>query len=397
MDSAAFSPDGTILVIGGGFPGKAKIYSVDGTTITYVSDIYANNNGTALNSYVESIAFSPDGKTLVLGGQFTGYAKVYSVSGTTITYISDIYADNNGTALSYRIWSVAFSPDGKTLVLGGQFDSKAKVYSVNGSAITFVSNIYANKGTTALNDSVSSVAFSPGGKLLVLSGSFTGYAKIYSVDGTNITFVRNIYADNNSTSLSRYGDSVSFSPDGKTLVLSGGYSNYYVKVYSVNDTTITYVSDIYADNNNTAFNHGIESIAFSPDGNTLILGGFFTGYAKVYSVNGTTITYVSDIYADDRATSLGDSVYIVAFFPNNNAVVLGGYFDSRGRVYFIDGSTVCYNATSYLAPNGNFTNLPLGSKLGFAKSSAEIGKEVTVKTIGTFAALAMSYAEEVKF
>ena len=44
----------------------------------------------ALSSYVQSAVLSPDGKTLVLGGWFSDFAQAYSVNGTTITYISDI-------------------------------------------------------------------------------------------------------------------------------------------------------------------------------------------------------------------------------------------------------------------------------------------------------------------
>ena len=105
------------------------VYTIKGDTLEYNNDIYSDNGTTALSSNVYSVSFSPDGNTLVLGGWFTGYAKVYSVSGNTITYISDIYSDNGTTALSSDVQSVTFSPDGNTLVLGGNFKGGAKVYT----------------------------------------------------------------------------------------------------------------------------------------------------------------------------------------------------------------------------------------------------------------------------
>ena len=37
---------------------------------------------------------------------------------------------------------------------------------------------------------------------------------------------------------------------------------------------------------------------------------------------------------------------------------------------------------AYIAPDGEFTSLSPNSKIGFAKSSAKNGEEVTIKTVG---------------
>ena len=338
VNTAAFSPDGKTLILGGDFSGRAKVYSVSGTTITYVRDIYANTGTTALSSTVSTATFSPDGKTLVLGGSFTGKAKVYSVSGTTITYVRDIYADTGTTALSDNVGTAAFSPDGKTLVLSGWFTGRAKVYSASGTTITYVRDIYADSGTTVLSSYVLTATFSPDGKTLVLGGEFTGYAKVYSVSGTTITYVRDIYADTGTTALGGNVKTAAFSPDGKTLVLGGRFTGE-AKVYSVSGTTITYVRNIYADTGTTALISDVRTVAFSPDGKALVLGGIFTGYAKVYSVSGTTITYVRDIYADTGTTNLNSYVNTAAFSPDGKTLVLGGSFTGRAKRYIMTSNS----------------------------------------------------------
>ena len=289
--TAAFSPDGKVLVLGGQFTGYAKVYSVSGTAVTFVSNIYADAGTTALNNTVNSTAFSPDGKVLVLGGQFTGYAKVYSVSGTAVTFASNIYANSGTTFLSNVVSSTAFAPDGKTLVLGGSFSGYAKVYSVSGTMVTFVNNIYADAGTAALSRAVLTAAFSPDGKMLVLGGQFTSYAKVYSVSGTTVTFISNIYANSGTAALNSNGHSAAFSSDGKMLVLGGQFTGF-AKVYSVSGTTVTFISNIYANSGTMALSNVVYSAAFSPDGKTLVLGGNFSGFAKVYSVSGMTVTFV---------------------------------------------------------------------------------------------------------
>ena len=325
-----------------------------------------------MNGPVSSAAFSLDSKTLVLCGYFTGGAKVYSINNNTITYVSNIYADNGTTSFNDYVYSIVFSPDSKTLVLGGYFTGHAKIYSIQGTTVTYVSDIYADNSNTALNGSIKSASFSPDGKTLVLVGNFTGKAKVYSVNGTTITYVNDIYADNNDNALNSTISSVDLSPDGKTLVLGGCFTGR-AKIYSVNGTTITYVSNIYANAGTTALNNTVYSAAFSPDGGTLILGGGFTGYAKVYFVNGNIISYVSDV--NIGTTTLSSTVYSVSFSSNSTTFVLSGYFKDCAKIYFISAQT-------HLAPNGILSEIPSGARIGYALTSANQGEYVKVKTIG---------------
>jgi WD40 repeat protein len=356
----AFSPDNKTLVIGGGFASKAKIYSVSGTAITYVSDIYSDNGTTGLNNNINFCTLSPDKSILILGGAFTGGAKLFSVLGTTLTYISDIYADNIGTALNSTVYASTFSPDGNTLILGGFFGGKAKVYSVSGAKIIYISDIYADNNSTVLDKEVRSCVFSPDGAVLVLSGFFTGYAKVYSVSGNVITYVSDIYADNGVTPIYNEVRRCTFSPNGNILVL-GGFFTGRAKVYSVSGNVITYVSDIYADNNNTILDNGIESCTFSPNGNVLILGGGFTGMAKVYSVSGTALTYISDIYADNIGTALNSTVYASTFSPDGNTLILGGSFTGRAKVYSVSGTALTYRLDIYADNIGTLLNNSVAS------------------------------------
>jgi len=133
-----------------------------------VSNIYADTGTTLLSSYALGLAFSQDGSSLIIGGNFTGYVKVYSVSGTTITFVSNVYADAGTTALSSYARTTCLYPDGTTLIVGGNFIKRAKVYSVSGTAIEFVSDIYASKETVVLSYGVYDASFSPSGDILVL-------------------------------------------------------------------------------------------------------------------------------------------------------------------------------------------------------------------------------------
>ena len=83
--SIMISSDGKILILGGktsSSPNGAKIYSINNTAVTYISDIYADNNKTQLNDYVYTISLTPDNKLLVLGGKFKEYSRIYGLNNT---------------------------------------------------------------------------------------------------------------------------------------------------------------------------------------------------------------------------------------------------------------------------------------------------------------------------
>jgi WD40 repeat protein len=70
---------------------------------------------------VESVAFSPDGKTLATAS-FDNTIKLWNP--TTGNIISTLNGHQD------RVWSVAFSPDGKTLATGS-WDKTIKLWSLD--------------------------------------------------------------------------------------------------------------------------------------------------------------------------------------------------------------------------------------------------------------------------
>lgn len=442
VNTISLSPDGSLLVLGGGFSGYAKIYSISGSTVTYISDLYSNSGSTPLSASVSSSDFSPDGSVLLLGGNFSGFGAVYTISGTTATYLRPIYSNGMNGTLSGTVRGIKFSPSGSIFVIGGLFSGAAKVYSISGTTITYRSNIYADAGTTNLSDSVSGIVFSNDGNRLILAGNFTDSAKVYSVSGYVITFLSNIYADGVSVPLDGAANYVCinptgdlflilggtthqaklfsfvdyipvpkynlvqserskylsasvrcavFSPDGTKLVLGGVFAGR-AKIFSISGSTATYVSDIYADGVGTVLSSTVMGAAFSPDGTKLVLTGIFAGRAKIYAVSGTTVTYVSDIYADAGTTALSSIGYCAVFSANGAVLVVGGAFTGRAKVYSVSGTTVTYSreiyadaGTTALSSSVNVVRIsPDGTKLllggifaGFGKLYSISGTTVT--------------------
>ncbi|WP_149977355.1 nSTAND1 domain-containing NTPase, partial [Microcystis aeruginosa] len=229
------------------------------------------------NGSVYSVNFSPDGKTLVSGSD-DNTIKLWNVE--TGEEIRTLKGHDNW------VNSVSFSPDGKTLVSGSD-DKTIKLWNVQtGQEI---------RTLTGHNDPVYSVSFSPDGKTLV-SGSVDTTIKLWNVEtGQEIRTLKG------HDELVR---SVNFSPDGKTLV--SGSDDNTIKLWNVE--TGEEIRTLKGHDN------WVNSVSFSPDGKTLVSGSD-DKTIKLWNVQtGQEIRTL---------TGHNDPVYSVSFSPDGKTLVSG--------------------------------------------------------------------------
>ncbi|MEH2261069.1 MAG: hypothetical protein V7K60_33860 [Nostoc sp.] len=111
-----------------------------------------------------------------MGTQISGYVR-YGLFPTNPIFViaslsSSISLERILTRHSDRVNSVAFSPDGKTLASGGD-DKTIKLWNVTtGREIQTLPGDY---------NSVNFVAFSPSGQILTSCGSYDGTIKIWRI------------------------------------------------------------------------------------------------------------------------------------------------------------------------------------------------------------------------
>ena len=103
---------------------------------------------------VNSVAFSPDGRTLASGGE-DGSLRLWDVKNGA--QLGNPFKGNKGF-----VSSVAFSPDGRTIASGGE-DGTVRLWAANSGA-QLGNPFKGNKGL------VSSVAFSPDGRIIASGG-----------------------------------------------------------------------------------------------------------------------------------------------------------------------------------------------------------------------------------
>ncbi|MGO9172414.1 MAG: eIF2A-related protein [Rhodomicrobium sp.] len=269
VNSVAFSPDGK-RVLSGGQDQTLKLW--DAATGMLIR--------TFRDNYVTSVAFSPDrdGKW-VLSGSTDQTLKLWDApTGKLIRKFSGHTGE---------VTSVAFSPDGR-LVLSGSDDRTLRLWDAFTGEL-----VRSFKGHTA---GVKAVAFSPDADgRRVLSGSFDGTLKIW--DAETAQLIRSVETDVTS---------VAFAPGGRR-VLSGSWDQT-LKLWDAATGNL-----IRAFKGHTQF---VTSVAFSPDG-TRVLSGSEDGTLKLWNTEtGQPIRNFERPH--------GSGIKSVAFSPEGRRLLSGG-------------------------------------------------------------------------
>ncbi len=280
VKAVAFSPDGRMIASGQGcaWNDTTQQYDKDCNRNPKLWDVASGRELHALSGHtdwVNAVAFSPDGRTLVSGNS-DGTLKLWDVaSGSELS----TFSGHTG-----GIDALAFSPDGRTLVSGNS-DRTLKLWDVaSGSELSTFS------GHTG---GVRAVAFSPDGRTLV-SGSVDNTLKLWDVARGNELRTLGYNHDIKAMALS---------PDGSTLASVSYYDNTLKLWDAVNGSELRTFS---------GHTSAVNAVAFSPDGRTLVSGSWQT--IKLWDVaSGSEL----------RTLSGHTSVHAVAFSPDGRMIASG--------------------------------------------------------------------------
>ena len=205
VDSVVFSPDGKTLASGCDGAYLSPLSHSGGAAPDNTVRLWDVKTGAQKNVLeghtrgINSVAFSPDGKTLASGsGDST--IRLWDVATGTEKKMFLGHTDD--------VFNIAFSPDGETLA-SGSGDRTFRLWDVATGAQKHILKGYPGGYTIAF----SPVAFSPDGK--TLAGAIGGYhtrettIRLWDVETGTEQSILNGHTDTVT--------SVAFSPDGKTL------------------------------------------------------------------------------------------------------------------------------------------------------------------------------------
>jgi WD40 repeat protein len=239
IDSIAFSPDGKTLA-SGGYDYKITLWDLG--TGKKRKTLEGHEGG------IVSIAFSPDGKTLVSGSRdFT--IKIWDLVTGKVIYTLNWHTN--------AVMSVAISPDGKTIA-SGSYDQTIKLWEL------VTGKLLATLGETPENRSysINSVAFTPDGQTLASTAQDDkkgGTIKIWNLNTRKVLRTLEYPVPN-------LGDlrSLAISPNGKTI--ASGDDDKTIKLWNLDTGELLHTL--------TGHSSTVQSIAISPDGKTLASGSF---------------------------------------------------------------------------------------------------------------------------
>ncbi|MGE4001623.1 MAG: protein kinase [Planctomycetaceae bacterium] len=229
--SVKFHRDGRHVATGAGhqnkksIPGELSIWDLDDPSKPELALV-------GHESWVQGVAFSPDGRFLASG------------SGDMTVRIWDVATGKEYRVLrehTGEVYAVAFSRDGN-LVASGALDGKLKIWDVKSGKCL--------KSLDASTLIVADVAFNPDGRQLAAACQ-DGFVRIWDLETYHLDFTLKGHIS--------FAMSIAFSPDGRRLV-SGGIDNV-LKVW--NPATGQELLTL------AGHRRMVFGVAFSPDGQTI--------------------------------------------------------------------------------------------------------------------------------
>ncbi len=337
--SVSFSPDGTLLASSGNDrrviifdSGRGEVTRVLAGHTDYVYDVAWSPDGARLGSAsadltvrfwdpatgrpegspmvhatsASALTFAPDGKTMATSGDRT----------TILWHVGKQERAVMMTQHGKSANALAVSPNGELMASGGDDNHVALVDSKGGRA-----------SLGGFREAVTSVTFSPDNRILA-AGSWDSRVMVWDLPSRRL--LHQLQDDPAEGVLA-----VAFSPDGRTLAAAGARG--VVRLWDVVSGGLRVVlhgpdrpgPDGRLSKASINVEPGVHSVAFTPDGSTVVAGSEFGGVWR-WAADGSRPE-------GDRLTPWRQVVYSVAVTPDGRRVVSGG-LDGAISMWDVDGT-----------------------------------------------------------
>jgi WD40 repeat protein len=313
VNSVAFSPDGKI--VSGAADGKLILWDKKGNLVRFEDQHDSEEHRDVLDGVV-TVAVSPNGEIIVTGGGDYNLM-FWKRDGKQIKLIKNLPQE-------YIVKSVAFSSDGHKIA-GAVGD---KVFLWNREGQLLLEKPFKGHEDYAI---VNSIAFSPDGQIIV-SGGDDGKICLWSLEEKPNKCIE---GDTDSV------NTVAFSPDGQTIVSGssdGKLSFWSPQLDPKGESRGGHIFGIGF----RKFSRAVTSIDFHPESPIVVSGGD-DGTIRLWNLEGNLMGQQLDIFRGHE-----DFVSSVAFSPDGETIASGSS-DFTVRLWEVRGGSVGKPFTQHTA------------------------------------------------
>jgi len=324
-NSVSWSPDGSQVAIGtSANPSTSetnitanyelRVYNFNDTTGTLTGAASADTASITINA----VAWRPVGNYIAVGTAAWSGAnevRVYNLTGGTLSLQSSANLQEGWPYSGHRsALSVSWSPNGNYLAVGaqsGSFFNELRIYSFNGTTLSFVTSL--DVGTAIANYNAFTVAWSPDNNYVAIgtAGGYNKEVRVYKFTGSALTNAVLIPID-----LGTQVNTVSWNPDGSYLAVgTNARSGAEVLVYYFTGTALYPISGAQVE-----LGTKVNAVSWSPDGTYIALGanaGLIT-QARIYEFTGGTLNFVTQI-----PSTLGVNVKSISWRHDGSYLAIG--------------------------------------------------------------------------